>query len=275
MRIRIQPHEFKLLADYVYHLTGIYLDEGKGYLLEYRLSPLLEEYKLNDYESFYQRARREGGAVREALISAITTDETSFFRDKHPYTLLTEKLLPDLIAIKKERGSREIRVWSAATSRGQEPYSIAMICREFLEPGRFHLSILATDISERALNYARKGEYSKFELSRGLTLERLERHFVKVADTYRVRDELRDMVTFRKLNLHEPFLGIQPFDIIFCRNVAVYFTEGDRIKLFTKLSRYLHPWGRMVLGSTESLVGLLDCFKARLYNGCYYYDLNP
>ena len=274
MRVRITTREIGLMAELVRELTGIHLDANKAYLFEYRLSPLLEMLGLTDYESLYERVRAEGGSLREQLISAITTDETSFFRDAETYTCLTERILPELIAAKRMLGVARprVNVWSAACSRGQEPYSLAMIFRERFFPfDEFEIRILATDISQRALDYAARAEYTKYELSRGLTLARLERHFTRRDKTWRVRDELRQLVIFKKLNLLLEEPPIRAFDLLLCRNVAVYFTPEDRLRLFRRLARHLEVGGKLIVGSTETLFEL-DEFTLKTHGNAQYYE---
>ena len=255
MRIRISPREVEMLGGLIHRETGIYLDDRKTYLFEYRLSPLLEELGLTDYESLTHRVVEERGALLEKLISAITTDETSFFRDAELYACLTDHILPEIVARKRKLGHGRPRldIWCAACSRGQEPYSVAMILRE-MGLVDFEIRIHATDISTRVIDYASRGTYTKYELSRGLSLTRLQDHFTPEGRSWRVRDAVRDKVVFQKMNLLTQAPTLSPFDLVLCRNVAVYFSPSDRDRLFAGISARMHTDSVLIIGSTETLI---------------------
>jgi len=271
MRIRISSRELELLGDFIRQQSGIHLDARKTYLFEYRLAPLLEELGLTDFESLYNRVVEERGDLLDKLISAITTDETSFFRDAEFYTCLADHLLPELIAHKRRLGLAKPRltIWSAACSRGQEPYSLAMILRE-MALSDVEVRILATDISARAIAYAVRGTYTKYELSRGLSLTRLRDHFVMTDRVWRVHDELRAMVSFEKMNLLTQDPVTSPFDLILCRNVAVYFTPEDRDRLFARVRRHMNAHGKLIVGATETLFAR-DHFTLVNHGSAQYY----
>lgn len=277
MRVPIKPEEVRQLGGFIHQLTGLYLDQRKSYLFEYRLSPLLEELGLSNYRELYDLVKHKGGEAREKLISAITTDETSFFRDPEYYRMLTEHLLPALINKKRQSGiSRPyLNIWCAACSRGQEPYSLAMILTELLEDQKdLNVSIVATDISQKVIDYASRGRYSKFELSRGLTLERLQRHFTQDDRYWRIRDEVRAKVSFRKINILERHPGLGNFDLVLCRNVAVYFDTTDRKRLFTAIAQHMAADGYLVVGSTETLMDF-PWFRLQSHTTAQYYVLDP
>ena len=181
----------------------------------------------------------DAAKLARKIIEAITTNETSFFRDTSPFDLLRHKLIPDLIDRRSKNGARiPIRIWSAACSTGQEAYSTAIVLKELLgDLPRYDIRILGTDISNKVVAQASYGEYNRLELERGLPPETLARHFTASGDRWKIRDEIRAMATFRTMNLLEPFSFPHPFDIIFCRNVAIYFTESDKTRLFQNLSQ--------------------------------------
>jgi chemotaxis protein methyltransferase CheR len=232
--MEIATREFGLLAGYIKDLTGIELDDSKRYFLESRIGPLLERHRCGNYADFHAKAKSDTtGFLREALIEAVTTHETSFFRDARPFELFGRVLLPRMLAGDRERS---IRIWSAACASGQEAYSLAMICLELLgDQAARQVQIMGTDISRESADFAAAGEYREFEVQRGLSPERLARHFVKVASGYAVNAPMRSLVRFRVGNLLRSD-GIGPFDVIFCRNVAIYFSQEDRKRLYANLA---------------------------------------
>jgi chemotaxis protein methyltransferase CheR len=276
--IKIQPDEFKVFSRYVYNITGIHLDESKTYLIETRMVNLLKELGATSFSELYYKATSDATKViQRRIVDAITTQETLFFRDASPFDLLQFKILPDLID-NRTRGKTgimptSIRIWSAACSTGQEIYSIAIVLKELLgDTGKYRISLLGTDISDSAVARASKGAYNKFEIERGLAREKLVKYFTPDRDEWKIRDEVRAMATFRKVNLMENFVTLGRFDIIFCRNVAIYFTEPDKVKLFTRFKDVLEPDGYLVIGSTESLTGLNVPFEPKRYLRSVFYQ---
>jgi chemotaxis protein methyltransferase CheR len=260
---------------YIQEICGIHLDDSKGYLLETRLGGLLAESGASNFSELFYKARADASSkLRAKIIEAITTNETSFFRDTSPFELLRHKLFPELIDRRSGKGTRiPIRVWSAACSTGQEAYSTAIVLKELLgDLTRYDVRILGTDISNKVVAQASYGEYSRLELERGLPPESLARHFMLSGDRWKVRDEIRAMATFRTMNLLEPFSFPNPFDIIFCRNVAIYFTESDRTRLFRNLARYLAKDGCLIIGSTESISGLCPELEPKRYLRSVFYQ---
>lgn len=272
----ITPGEMVVWSRYVHEICGIFLDETKGYLLETRLANLLRESGTATFSELYYRAKADlTHTLRRRIVDAITTNETSFFRDTAPFDLLQHKLLPELIDRRRSPSGRPVtlRIWSAACSTGQEVYSTAIVCKELLgDLRRYDVRILGTDISNQAVARASLGVYSGFELSRGLAPARLAKHFIAEGDRWRVGDELRALATFRTMNLLEPFSFPAPFDLIFCRNVAIYFAEVDKKRLFGALGRVLAPDGALVIGSTESITGLCPEYEPKRYLRTVYYQ---
>lgn len=273
--IKISPSELTSISRYIHSISGIYLDHSKAYLFETRLSSVAEKYGCNSYLELHTKAKNEHSRkIEREIIDAITTNETLFFRDKSPFDLLKHKILPEVIDNKSDsRLSPQVKIWSAAASTGQELYSIAIIIKELLKnSSQYNFSLLGTDISDAAISQASYGRYNRFEIERGLDKTHLQRYFSLLGDSWKVNDEIRAMVNFKKLNLMRPFNGIGKFDIIFCRNVAIYFTLEDRKKLFDKISDCLEDDGYLIIGSTESLTGICQKFVPKKHLRSIFYQ---
>jgi chemotaxis protein methyltransferase CheR len=273
--IKLQPEEQKAFAQYVYAISSIVLDASKGYLIEGRLASLVLELGCRSYGELLFRAQSDKtGSIRRRIIDAITTGETLFFRDNAPFEMLRHKLLPDLIDRRSRNGDRiPIRIWSAACSTGQEVYSIAIVVKELLgDSERYDLRILGTDISDQAVAHASRAQYSALEISRGMDASTLSKCFKHVGDRWQVRDEIRATASFRTLNLMQDFSALGRFDIIFCRNVAIYFGDPDRVALFGRLARALDRDGSLVVGAMESLVALCPQLEPKRHMRSVYYQ---
>lgn len=271
----ITREEMPVWSRYIKEICGIHLDDSKGYLVETRLCGLLSETGASNYSELFYKAQADATSkLRGKIIEAITTNETSFFRDTAPFELLRHKLIPDIIDRRNSNGARiPIRIWSAACSTGQEVYSTAIVLKELVgDLTRYDIRILGTDISNKVVAQASYGAYDRQELERGLPLDTLARHFRVFGDRWRVRDEIRALVSFRTMNLLEPFSFPNTFDIIFCRNVAIYFTEADKIRLFRNLAKYLARDGGMIVGSTESISGLCPELEPKRYLRTVFYQ---
>ncbi|OQY13239.1 MAG: chemotaxis protein CheR [Desulfobacteraceae bacterium 4572_19] len=277
--VKIKPAEFILLSKYIFDISGIFLAKGKEYLIETRLNPILEENGLKSYSDLCRESKREAGKkIEKKIIDAISTNETYFFRDMSPFNLLQHKIFPDLIDTRTGGGKSNlrtnIRLWSAANSTGQEIYSIAMLLSELsLDEKKVNIKLLGTDISDAAIAQASYGKYNKFEVSRGLTANKLQKFFNKDGDLWKIKDEIRAMVMFRKMNLMKPFIGLGKFDLILCRNVMIYFTPEDRRKIYKKIASCLAPDGYLIIGATESLTNDTDLFKSQRYLNSVFYQL--
>jgi len=274
--LKITPSEIKAISEYIKDISGIYLDASKGYLLETRLSSLAESLACKNYLELQQKASQDSSKkIERQIIDAISTNETLFFRDKGPFELLQHKLLPELIDARSGGGLKPyLRIWSAASSTGQELYSVSIVIRELLQRdmGKYNLHLLGTDISDSAIQQASYGKYNRFEIERGLDSTILHKYFTLFGDSWKVRDELRAMVKFQKFNLMQPFTGLGKFDIILCRNVAIYFTLDDRKKLFNKLADCLANDGFLIIGSTESLTGICGRFEPKRHLRSIFYQ---
>ncbi len=276
--IKITPGEFKAISEHVYKISGITLESNKLYLVETRLKDLLEEHKCASFSEFHHKAKADAsGEANRRTIDAISTNETLFFRDTGPFELLKNKIIPDLIDRKSNPrvpGKIPIRIWSAACSTGQEVYSIAMTLKEMLPDfSRYSIKIIGTDISNAAVAAASYGQYNKFEIERGLTPDTLGKYFKSEGDVWKIKDDIRIMASFKKLNLFDSFSSLGKFDIVFCRNVAIYFSVEDRKTIFNKIADILEPSGSLIIGSSEYLSGVCDRFQSQRHIRSVFYQL--
>lgn len=279
LMIKVATDDIKEISKYILHISGIDLKESKAYLIETRLGDLMKEYKCSSYRELCSKAKTDSNkAIENKIIDAISTNETLFFRDIRPFEVLQHKILPDLIDRRTERSSGllpiPIRIWSAACSTGQEVYSIAMVLKELLlDLKKYNVKLLGTDISDSAIGQASYGTYNKFEIERGLSKEKLQKYFIPNGGNWKINDEIRAMVSFAKQNILKPFAGLGKLDIIFCRNVGIYFNLENRKKLFENIASILAPDGYLIIGSTESLTGICSLFEPKRYLRTIYYQL--
>jgi chemotaxis protein methyltransferase CheR len=273
--IRIKPDEIQMISKYIYGLSGIHIEASKAYLLETRLGRILESENCSSFGEFHQKAKADRSRkLEKKILDAITTNETLFFRDTNPFELLKHKILPEVIDRKASApGHAPIRIWSAACSTGQEVYSIAIVIKELMGQGQLDIKLTGTDLSDAAIKQASYGSYNKFEIERGLPREQLQRYFTADGANWKINDQLRAMASFRQFNLMHPFNGMGKFDIIFCRNVAIYFTLEDRKELFQKIAGVLEPNGFLIIGSTESLTGVCPQFIPKRHLKSIFYQL--
>lgn len=242
----------KLLLDN----SGLALTPDKTYLLTTRLEPLARSLGLQGLSELTATLRKEPGARSTALVvQAMATKETSFFRDMTPFMHLKKSIFPALL--ERNAATKTVRIWSAACSTGQEPYSIAIAAKEFFRnhPG-WSAQILATDIAEDALAQAREGIYSQFEIQRGLSMKLMLENFAIEDMQWRINDELRRMIRFVKFNLLQPMETLGRFDVIFCRNVLIYFDMETKKDVLNRLADRLQPEGCLLLGACETSIGL-------------------
>lgn len=276
--LKITAEELKVITKYIYDISGINLDASKKYLLETRLNVIAEEQGCANYLELHRKAKADARKLLERkIIDAISTNETLFFRDTGPFELLKHKILPELIDARTPRlptMKTNIRIWSAASSTGQELYSTAITLKELLGNfSKYSVKLLGTDISDAAVAQASMGKYNKFEIERGLARDKLNKYFTPLGGYWKIKDEIRAMANFRKFNLMTPFTGLGKFDIIMCRNVAIYFTLEDRKKLFNKIADALEPDGYLIIGSTESLTGVCPRFVPKRHLRSIFYQL--
>lgn len=273
----LNKQELDLLRREVRRLCGIDLGEDKAYLVLQRLEPLANRFGLSSLGELGLRVQGDADpALRDQFINAITTNETSFFRDGHPFRTFHDVLMPELVALcarrramPPERKGAKVSILSAAASTGQEPYSIAMTIHDYLSakgrppvvPEDFR--IVATDISSQVLARAMTGDYSEAEAARGLTEAHKAKHFRRTATGWAIGDPVKRLVDFRRLNLTESFVHLGGFDVIFCRNVLIYFDIATRKAIFDQFHHLLAPGGTLLLGSTENMYGITDRFESR------------
>lgn len=275
--MQVTPDEFKVLVRLVDDLCGVVLDDSKAYLIESRLSKVAEEAGCKNFSELYYKARYETNkVVQNKIIDAITTHETLFFRDTSPFEALQHKVLPELFDAKtKTVLPKRIRIWSAACSTGQEPYSIGMILHELLpDIATWDIRITGTDISDAAIQQASIGRFRDVEIQRGMKQAFLDKYFTREPNAWKIKDEIRAMVVYRRLNLLEPFAGLGPFDLILCRNVAIYFNAMARKCLFERLLKELTPDGYLFVGSSESLTDLGPQFIPQHHCRAVFYQPN-
>lgn len=272
----LDNNEMAAWSRYIHEICGVYLDHSKGYLIQTRLRGLLRETGSENYsELLYKVKTNPDKSLQTKVINLVTTNETSFFRDTSPFELIKYKLLPELIDRRSQNGKRPIpiRILSAACSTGQEVYSTAIVLKEILGNFRnYDIRILGIDISDHAVAQASYAHFSRMELDRGMASDKMKCYFESVGDRWKVCDELRSLASFRRGNLLDPIMTTALYDIIFCRNVAIYFTEQDKIRLFKNLARVLDKDGALIIGSTESITGLCPEFEPKRYLRSIFYQ---
>jgi chemotaxis protein methyltransferase CheR len=273
----ISRDEFSVWSRYIYDVCGIFLDDSKGYLVETRLGGLIQETGAGGFAELHYKAKTDSSNVlRRKIIDAITTNETSFFRDSAPFDLLRHKLIPELVDRRRKATIRPvpIRIWSAACSTGQEAYSTGIVLKELLgDLSGYDIRILGTDISDKAVAQASYGTFSRLELERGMPPDKVSRYFTPSGDRWKIRDEIRALASFRNINLLQAFSFPAPFDLVFCRNVAIYFTEPDKTRLFRNIGKCLAKDGSLIIGSTESIGALCPEFEPKRHMRSVFYQL--
>ena len=254
------PLDYEYLRRLLKERSGIDLSADKQYLVESRLVPLARKASLPGIPELVEKMRGGASALTAEVVEAMTTNETFFFRDKIPFDHLKEAVLPALVQARAAR--RALRIWCAASSTGQEPYSIAMCLKEagHLLAG-WRTEIVATDLSLGVLEKSKAGVFSQFEVQRGLPIQLLVKYFTQDGEFWQLDAEIRGMVQHRQLNLLQDFSHLGMFDIIFCRNVLIYFDQPTKANIFERLARMLEPDGVMALGAAETVVGITNAFK--------------
>ncbi|PPK93110.1 chemotaxis protein methyltransferase CheR [Kineococcus xinjiangensis] len=243
--------------------SAIVLEKGKEYLVESRLVPLARAAGAPDVSAYIEGVRVGLDRRKQMdIVEALTTNETSWFRDGAPFTAFSTAVLPDL---KQTRGAtRQLRIWSAACSTGQEAYSLAMLLKDSVVAEGWRAEILATDISNEVLEKGRSGRFSQLEMNRGLPANLLVRHFTRVGTQWQVNDDLKRMVTFQHMNLALPFRGVGQFDVVFLRNVLIYFDVSTKRDILQRVRAVLRPGGYLFLGGAETTLGVDDGWERTL-----------
>jgi chemotaxis protein methyltransferase CheR len=257
----VTPLDYEYLRKLLKERSGLDLSADKHYLVESRLVPLARRVGLPGILELVQKMKGAGAdALTADVVEAMTTNETFFFRDKIPFDHMRETILPALTKARANR--RTLRIWSAASSTGQEPYSIAMLLREAGQAlAGWRVEIVATDLAQSVLEKSKAGMFSQFEVQRGLPIQMLVKYFTQVGELWQLNADIRGMIQHRQLNLLQDFSHLGMFDVIFCRNVLIYFDQDTKAAIFERLAKQLEPDGMLMLGAAESVVGITDAFK--------------
>ncbi|HVJ05934.1 MAG TPA: protein-glutamate O-methyltransferase CheR [Candidatus Saccharimonadales bacterium] len=269
----LETQEFEYLRQFLAQYSAVVLDESKDYLAESRLTPLAYREGMNSAQDLVACIRRTSfGGLHRKVLDAMMNNETWFFRDHLPFEALRQVILPELIA--ERETSRRINLWSAAASSGQEAYSIAMIIAEQFGglPG-WTISILGTDLSSAILERARSGRYSQLEVNRGLPAKYLAKYFTREGSDWVLCPAIRNMVEFRQFNLTEPWHTLPKFDIVFFRNVMIYFEVEKKRQILTRLVSAMKPDGYLLLGAAETTFGLSDSYSRTAWDKTAYYRM--
>jgi chemotaxis protein methyltransferase CheR len=270
----ITEQEYTRFSAFLEKICGITLGANKQYLVTSRLQGLMDELGIANLAELSERLERQGDMrLRGRVIDAMTTNETLWFRDSHPFNIMTTDIFP---ALSKQR-ERPLRIWSSACSSGQEPYSLSIIAQEYMQshPGSLSkgVEIVATDISSRILQEARAGIYDVAALKRGMSDDRLNRFFIPKGDKWQIRPNFAERIRFSELNLMQSYISLGKFDVIFCRNVLIYFSSELKQDILARMARALNPGGFLILGSSESLTAHNSNFDMIRSGGAVYYRL--
>jgi chemotaxis protein methyltransferase CheR len=255
------PQDFDYLRKLLRDRSGLMLSAEKQYLAESRLLPLARKHGMGTLADLVAKLKQPGAATLSSeVVDAMTTNETFFFRDKVPFEHFRDTIMPALIAARARE--KRIRIWCTAAATGQEPYSLAMALRGMSAAlAGYRVEILATDISSDVLARAKSGIYTQFEVQRGLPIQLLIKFFSQVGETWQIAPEIRAMVQFRPLNLLNDFTPLGQFDLVFCRNVLIYFDQETKIGVLNRIARQMPDDSFLALGAAETVVGLTDAFK--------------
>jgi len=255
------PDDFAFLRKLLKDRSGLVLAPEKQYLAESRLLPIARKHGMSTLaELVHQLKAPRAASLAIEVVEAMTTNETFFFRDKVPFDHFRDTIMPALMEARARE--KRIRIWCAAASTGQEPYSLAMILKGMgAQLAGYKVQILATDLNGEVLERAREGIYSQFEVQRGLPIQQLVKYFEQVGERWQIAPELRDMVQFRPLNLLGDFRPLGTFDVVFCRNVLIYFDQATKTDVLDRMARQLPDDGFLLLGAAETVVGLTEMFK--------------
>lgn len=258
----ISAGDYAFLAHLLRDQCALVLEPGKEYLLRNRLAPIVQRHQLADLKQLVERLRGPNAAgLKREIVEAMVTTETSFFRDVRPFDMLRKTVIPELI--ERRRGERRLRIWCAASSSGQEPYSLAMLLREYFpELDSWNVTLLATDISEEMLKRCRAGRYSQLEVNRGLPTPLLLKWFRQESGQWEIDERLRLAVTFSPLNLAGPWPPMGIWDIVLIRNVMIYFEPDVKRSILSRIARMLAKDGYLILGGTETTLNLDDSYRA-------------
>lgn len=256
----MKPADFEFVAQLLKRRSGLVLTPDKGYLIESRFAPLARQHQLANVDAIIAKLRAGDETVARAVTEAMTTNESFFFRDKTPFEHFEKIMLPKMLQARA--GTKRLRIWCAAASSGQEPYSLAMILKEkALLLKDWKVEIVGTDLSTEILAKATSGLYTQFEVQRGLPIQLLMKYFTKEGESWRIKEEIRSMVQYRSANLLDPYTGMGSFDIVYCRNVLIYFDEATKKNILLRVGQLMPADGYLLLGAAETVVGLTTAFS--------------
>ena len=267
----INPADFDFISKIVREQSAIVLEKGKEYLVESRLMPLVHQEKLESLENLVKKVKSTPrGTLKDAVIEAMTTNETSFYRDIHPFETLKKEIFPELI--EKRKAQKELNIWCGASSSGQEPYSLVMLLKNsFPELNTWRTNFSASDLSNQMLNRCKSGIYSQLEINRGLPAPLMVKYFERIGTEWQVKEELRKMIQFRIINLSESWPMMPPMDLIMMRNVLIYFDVEMKKNILGRVRKLLRPDGYLFLGAAETTLNLDENFERMPFkqSGCY------
>ena len=267
----IKSNDFDYISKVIREECGIILEKGKEYLIEPRVTPLMRHENLESIESLVKKIKSETrGDLKQALIESMITNETSFFRDIHPFEILNSKIIPELI--EKRKAEEELNIWCGASSSGQEPYSLAILIKNnFPQINTWKINFLVSDISNKNLKRCKSGIYTQLEVNRGLSPTLLARYFGRKGMEWQVKDELRQVMQFQIINLAGSWPKMLQLDLVMMRNVLIYFSLQMRKKVLGKISKLLKADGYLFLGAAETTINLDKNFERIPFNqsGCY------
>jgi chemotaxis protein methyltransferase CheR len=259
-RTPMTPPDYEYLRKLLKDHSGLDLSSDKQYLIESRLLPLSRKVGLSGISELVQKMKGGSASLISQVVEAMTTNETFFFRDKVPFEHFRGSIMPEILQARA--GRKSLRIWCAAGSTGQEPYSLAMCLKEMgAALAGWRVEILATDLSQEVLEKSKAGIYSQFEVQRGLPIQMLVKYFKQIGELWQINPDIRAMVQHRQFNLLHDFSELAVFDVIFCRNVLIYFDQDTKINIFNRLAKIIEPDGFLALGAAETVVGLTEAFK--------------
>ena len=254
------PSDYEYLRKFLKDNSGLDLSADKHYLIESRLLPVARNAGVSGIAELVQKMKAGAPSIATQVIEAMTTNETFFFRDKVPFDHFRDTVMPEIL--RARAGRRSVRIWCAAGSTGQEPYSLAMCLKEMgAALAGWRVEILATDLSLEVMEKSKAGLYSQFEVQRGLPIQMLVKYFKQTGEFWQINADIRALVQHRQLNLLHDFSQLGVFDVIFCRNVLIYFDQDTKINIFRRLAKLTEPDGFLALGAAETVVGLTDVYK--------------
>jgi chemotaxis protein methyltransferase CheR len=257
----MKVEDFDMFSNLLKQRSGLVLTKDKAYLLESRLMPVARKWNMKglDELAVTVRMRKEEALLRD-ITEAMTTNESSFFRDQKPFDLFRNLVLPQLLESRSSR--RQIRIWSAACSSGQEAYSLAMLLQdEAAKIAGWRIEIIGTDISAEMVERAKSGIYTQFEVQRGLPIQMLVKHFKQNGDKWQISPQIRQMASFREFNLLGDLMPLGQFDVVFCRNVLIYFDQPTKSRVLEQIARLMPADGLLYLGGAETVLGITERFK--------------